>query len=63
MKLSMKFRMLTLSTNQASGWSHELHVNQGNVCLSDGSVRQLSTADLQEALKDTGTNATRLSMP
>ncbi len=42
-----------------------MHVNQGNVGLSDGSVQQLSNAGLTEALKKSGaaTNTWRIALP
>lgn len=34
------------------GWSAQLHQNQGDVCLGDGSVQQFSTSRLREAVKN-----------
>ena len=42
-----------------------MHVNQGNLGLTDGSVQQLSNSGLSEALKNSGdpTNTWRISLP
>jgi hypothetical protein len=42
-----------------------MHVNQGNLGLSDGSVQQLSNSGLREALGNSGdaTNAWRIALP
>ncbi len=48
-----------------AGWTAEIHGNQGNVGLADGSVQQYSNAGLQKALQDFGnaTNVWRLALP
>jgi len=53
--------ILELSTNYLSGWTHDLHNRSGNVGLADGSVQQLNTLRLREAVSWTGTN--RLAIP
>ncbi len=57
--------ILKLSPGDAVGWSSEMHGNQGNAGLSDGSVMQYSTAGLRDALRDSGatTNVWRISLP
>jgi prepilin-type N-terminal cleavage/methylation domain-containing protein/prepilin-type processing-associated H-X9-DG protein len=55
-----------LGTNQPTtfGWSDKMHQKQGNVCLADGSVQQLSSAKLRDQLRqsgDTGTSATTVA--
>ena len=35
-------------------WTNTIHQNQGNVCLGDGSVQQLSTSRLREQLRSAG---------
>jgi prepilin-type N-terminal cleavage/methylation domain-containing protein/prepilin-type processing-associated H-X9-DG protein len=49
----------------AVGWDETMHKNQGNACMGDGSVQQLSTARLREQLRITGqTNKSiKLSIP
>jgi len=46
-------------------WTAEMHVNQGNVGLSDGSVQRWPNAGLQKGLQDSGdsTNVWRLALP
>jgi hypothetical protein len=42
-----------------------MHVNQGNIILTDGSVQQCSDTMLQTALQNSGspTNTWRISLP
>ncbi|HUS36419.1 MAG TPA: prepilin-type N-terminal cleavage/methylation domain-containing protein [Verrucomicrobiae bacterium] len=49
----------------AVGWDETIHKNQGNACMGDGSVQQLSAARLREQLRNTGrTNKSiKLSVP
>jgi hypothetical protein len=46
-------KITELGTNNANGWSKDLHVEQGNICMGDGSVQQMSVSRLKQALKDT----------
>jgi hypothetical protein len=57
--------ILKLVPGQRVSWTSEMHVNQGNVGLSDGSVQQLSNSGLQNALQNSGdaTNTWRISLP
>jgi prepilin-type N-terminal cleavage/methylation domain-containing protein/prepilin-type processing-associated H-X9-DG protein len=52
-------------TNNAAGWDQTIHKNQGNACMADGSVQQLSGARLRAQLQNTGqTNKSiKLSVP
>jgi len=54
-----------LSTARPCGWDETIHKNQGNACMADGSVQQLSSARLREQLRNTGlpNNHIKLSMP
>jgi prepilin-type processing-associated H-X9-DG protein len=54
-----------ISTNHAIGWDETIHKNQGNACMGDGSVQQLSGARLRNQLLNTGqTNKyIKLSVP
>jgi hypothetical protein len=49
--------ILTLTTNRPTGWTSAIHRVNGNVALGDGSVQQLSSARLRDAVAATGTNA------
>ena len=57
--------ILKLVPGQRVSWTEKIHVNQGNVGLSDGSVQQYSNAALLNALKNSGTptNTWRISLP
>jgi prepilin-type processing-associated H-X9-DG protein len=54
---------MVLTTNWLAGWTKELHDRNGNIALVDGSVQQLSTARLRDAVANTGTNVNRLLVP
>ena len=56
-------RVLELTTNVLAGWTEKLHDGLGNVGLADGSVQQLTTLRLREALKWTGVETNRLALP
>jgi hypothetical protein len=57
--------ILKLVPGQRVSWTQTMHVNQGNLGLSDGSVQQLSNSGLREALGNSGdaTNAWRIALP
>src|ERR1017187_5607364 len=50
-------------TNELMGWTRELHVNQGNVLMADGSVQSFAESGLQQALRSTGVATNRLAVP
>jgi hypothetical protein len=54
-----------LSANHLAGWDDTIHKSQGNACMGDGSVQQLSAARLRDQLRNTGltNNHTKLSVP
>jgi len=60
--LTLTNRVLCLATNLPVGWTHELHSGNGNIGLADGSVQQLSTLRLREAVTNT-CPGNRLLMP
>ena len=41
------------NTTDAVGWTKSLHVEQGDICMGDGSVQQFSTSRLKQARRDT----------
>jgi len=57
--------ILKLVPGGAAGWMATMHVNQGNVGLSDGSVQQYSNEGLRQALRNSGdaTNVWRIALP
>ena len=59
----VKSGLLLLATNAPVSWTAARHVNQGNIGLVDGSVQQIATTNLQEALNQTGVATNRLALP
>jgi type II secretory pathway pseudopilin PulG len=57
--------ILKLVPGQPVSWTEQIHVNQGNLGLADGSVQQLSNLGLRNALQNSGapTNTWRISLP
>ena len=57
--------ILKLVPGQRVSWTQDIHVNSGNVGLSDGSVQQYSNSELRDALQNSGdpTNTWRISLP
>ena len=55
--------LLTLTTNEPAGWTHELHQLQGNAGLADGSVQQFVSARLREQITHAVGITNRLAMP
>ena len=42
----------TISTNDKVAWTSEIHKDQGNIALADGSVQLFSNSPLQQSLRD-----------
>ncbi len=57
--------ILKLVPGQRASWTQDIHVNQGNLGLADGSVQQLSNDGLRAVLQNSGdpTNTWRISLP
>jgi prepilin-type processing-associated H-X9-DG protein len=57
--------ILKLVPGQRVSWTQTVHVNQGNIGFTDGSVQQLSNSALNHALQNSGdpTNTWRISLP
>jgi len=57
--------ILKLVPGGSVSWTAEIHVNQGNLGLADGSVWQYSNSQLREALQKSGdkTDSWRLALP
>jgi competence protein ComGC len=55
--------LLAISTNTPFSWTAARHKFFGNVGLADGSVQQLNTNALQQALQQTGVATNRLAIP
>ena len=55
--------LLLLTTNAPVTWTTMRHVNQGNIGLVDGSVRQTDDQRLVQELIETGVTANRLAVP
>ena len=52
-----------MGTNAQVGWTKEMHVEQGNVVMSDGSVQQMSSSRLKAAIADQGIATNYLVLP
>jgi len=52
-----------IDTTNTIGWNASMHNCQGMVLLADGSVQGFTSSGLQQALRHTGTNVTRLAIP
>jgi competence protein ComGC len=57
--------ILKLVPGQPVSWTDTIHIKQGNIGLTDGSVQQLSNTGLNTALRNSGdpTNTWRISLP
>lgn len=62
-RLGLRSGLVAWPTNELVGWTHQLHNQQGNVALADGSVQGFSTSRLREALQNTGVATNQLLMP
>jgi prepilin-type processing-associated H-X9-DG protein len=59
----VKSGVLQLLTNTPVTWTKGRHKLYGNIGLADGSVQQLTTDGLQQALQRTGVATNRLAIP
>jgi hypothetical protein len=50
--------LFELTTNSAVSWTKEIHVEQGDIVMGDGSVQQMSSSRLKQTVRDqdAGTN-------
>jgi type II secretory pathway pseudopilin PulG len=55
--------LLALTTNTPASWSKDIHNEQGNLVMSDGSVQQMSNARLKIAISDQGIATNNLLFP
>ena len=55
--------LFAMATNARVGWTKEMHVEHGEVVMSDGSVQQMSSSRLNASLKDQGIATNYLSIP
>src|SRR5205085_11844164 len=46
-----------------AGWDNNVHQNQVNACMGDGSVQQLSGARMREQLRNSGTTSNTFIFP
>lgn len=56
-------RVLALTTNSDVAWSREIHVEQGNIVMGDGSVQQFSISRLKTANRQQGMATNFLVFP
>jgi hypothetical protein len=55
--------ILTVVPGERAEWTRDLHDTQGNVGMTDGSVRQFTSSMLRQALVTPGTPTNRLALP
>ena len=60
-RLAPGLRQLSLQGKRV-GWDHTIHTNQGNACMGDGSVQQLSSARLREQFWNTGLSGSNITI-
>jgi prepilin-type N-terminal cleavage/methylation domain-containing protein len=53
----------TANSKDGAGWTKDLHVNNGNLVLSDGSVQQVTGPRLRDQLKNSGDDDNFLAYP
>jgi prepilin-type processing-associated H-X9-DG protein len=61
--MPVKSGLLELSTNTPIAWTAARHKFACNILFADGSGEQLTTDDLQKALRQTGVATNRLAVP
>ena len=61
-RLPAGFGKLSTKGTGAAGWDGTMHKEQGNVCMGDGSVQQLSRARLREQLRNTEQTLTEITI-
>jgi hypothetical protein len=61
--LPLKSGIGDLSSNSPVSWSEARHRHVGNIGMADGSIRQVSSLGLQEALQGTGLATNRIAIP
>lgn len=59
----VKSGLLELSTNTSIAWTRERHHRAGNIGFADGSVQQVDTIGLHQALQKSGTSTNRFLIP
>jgi len=61
--IPVKSGLLELSTNIAISWTAARHKFVGNIGLADGSVEQITTTNLEQAIQSAGVAKNRLAIP
>jgi len=49
--------------NSGAGWTTTIHQSQGDIAMGDGSVQQLSTSRLREAIRSSGLDDNAFAVP
>jgi hypothetical protein len=55
--------LLPLKSNLVVSWSKDIHIEQGNIAMGDGSVQQMSNSRLKNALHEMGSATNYLVFP
>ena len=61
-RLMPGLRKLSTLAGGVAGWDNTIHKGQGNACVGDGSVQQLSVARLREQLRNTGLSLSNITL-
>jgi prepilin-type processing-associated H-X9-DG protein len=61
--LAPVYGVLNAPTNRPTGWSKDIHQGNGNLCLADGSVQQLTSRRLHDSLRNQANSPLRLAIP
>jgi len=61
--IPVKSGLLQLSTNAPISWTATRHKFNGNISLADGSVQQLSSNELHQAIEESSFATNRLAIP
>jgi prepilin-type N-terminal cleavage/methylation domain-containing protein/prepilin-type processing-associated H-X9-DG protein len=61
--IAVKAGVVVISTNMVVGWTKEIHNEQGNIALGDGSVQLLSSSRMSDLLHTSGVATNRLAVP
>jgi prepilin-type processing-associated H-X9-DG protein len=62
-RIRLRHRLVTIRTNYAVEWTAQTHAGKGNISFADGSVAQVNSAKLMQAIQRADGPRTRLAMP
>ena len=56
-------RLLPLTSNDVVAWTGDIHADQGNIAMGDGSVQQMTSTQLKGSVRGLGGNTNYLVFP